>query len=119
VKRKWIAFVVLTICLLVVGGCTINQNLTPSARYYAALKFFNDTVEQYSLQLTYQTPQTQAVWRGKINPLIRLSSEALDAWGASIGTPEAGTAEATWLSLKTKLRQVLVSEGIIKIKEAS
>ena len=104
------------LCLLAASSCTINRNLTPSGRFYAALKYFNDNVEQYKLAYLGADQATQDKWRQEINPVIRAASKALDTWGDALGTESAEEKETLWLQQKTAFLRALVSTGVVKVR---
>jgi len=115
-KRKFALFALLAMVLLM-AGCTINQNLTPSARYYEALKFFNDNVAEYKLALAAADPATQAKWKAEINPIIRMASDALDVWKTARGTSTAEEKETLWLDVKRRLLAALIQYNVITVKK--
>ena len=112
-KRKAISMVLAVMFLSSCAGMS-SAPVTPQSKYYAALKFFNDTVEQYQAYYMAASPETKAKWKAEINPIIKQASAALDLWADAIGTYGAEASETKWLTMKTNLIAALIHYGMIK-----
>jgi hypothetical protein len=114
-KRKSI---LVALCLMVMVGlglgmasCTLNQNLTPEAKYLQALKWFNDTQTTYLAQYKVAGPQTQADWHAKIDPLFDTGDQILDAWKKGDASQEQ-----LWIALQQNLIKMLTTAGVIQVQ---
>jgi hypothetical protein len=103
----------LPILLLLVFACSSMYGT-----YYTVDKQFTDAVTQYNIKFEAASPTLQARWKKEIDPVIIRANTALDLWKVAIDT-EGNISEHQdeFLQLKTTLFDLLVSEGIIEIKE--
>jgi Tfp pilus assembly protein FimT len=93
-----------------------GTELTPAARYYDALVTFNRNVAQYLEVYKLSDKATQDKWKTQIDPAIKLASNALDSWKASLNTPTAPGKEQVWQDASKQLLAMLIAGGIIKIE---
>ena len=109
------SFGILTI-LLLLTACSTTLNLTSEARYYSALKTFNDVVETYLASYDKASPESQAKWSSTIDPVILNADAALSLWKTSLGSTEASTRESVYTTTFNSLISLLTSSGILEVK---
>lgn len=99
------------LALLVFAGCaTTPFNLTPEAKYYTALDWYNDNLELYLTHFKAQTPEVQAEWKAKYHPIFQAGDIALTAWkGKSQG-------EEGWTAAKKQILAALLTLNIVEVK---
>lgn len=117
-KLKLSVFVLfLSMMILSISSCSILQsNLTPNQRYYAALKAFDDNVEDYLAMYKVAPAETQAKWKKNIDPVIKQANTALKAWKQALGTSEEASQEKVWMEVKDQLLAALFQYGIIQME---
>lgn len=110
--------IAVALACLIMGmvGCAQTWNLTPSAKYYSALKTFDQNIETYLVQYRAASPETQAKWKKNIDPLILAANQALQTWRLSMGTTSAASKEQAWLTAQRQVMGMLISSGIIKVE---
>lgn len=119
-ERALVALLLLTIAAagwLCAGCATTNVNLTNEARYYTALKWYNDNLETYLQSYRVASPATQAEWKAKIDPAFKAGDAVLKEWRAALGTGAAGTQEDFWNKARQQILGMLVTYNIIQVKE--
>ena len=119
--RRKIYLSVALVLVLCVGCATVNalithKELTPAARYYDALKTFNSNVETYLQVYDLSDADTKAKWKATVDPAIKIASSALDTWKGQLNTPNAMTAEASWIEARKEAIRLLIESGIIKVQ---
>ena len=102
--------------LLLLVWCAQTMNLTPSAKYYSALKIWNDNLDTYLATYRAAPPETQQKWKATIDPLILAANKALDTWRLSIGTTDGATKEQGWLDAQKQAMALLIQFGVIKVE---
>jgi hypothetical protein len=107
--------VVPLLALLFLIGCAGTLNLTPSAKYYSALKIWNDNLDTYLAAYRVAPPATQAKWKATVDPFIMIANQALDTWRLSLGTANAASNEQVWQDAQKKAMALFVQVGVIKI----
>lgn len=112
-KRKSLVSLFAVVAVLL-AGCSFTANLTREARYYDALKWYNDNLEEYLAHYNAISPEQQAVWKEKYHPIFQIGDKALDAWKGAAGSAEA---EQGWKDAKKQILGLLVSLGIVEIQE--
>jgi hypothetical protein len=111
-----VAAIVLILMGMGMQGCTQTMNLTPSAKYYSALKTWDDNVELYNAAYRAAPPATQAKWKAKIDPLILAADKALMSWRLAYGTADYATKEAIWKDAQKQAMALLMEFGILKVE---
>lgn len=117
VRRSVIIIAIIALWMAAIGGCVLNKNLTHEAQYLTALKWYNLNLASYLTHYDAASPETQKVWKVKIDPLFRAANLALETWKASLGTPTAAEKEKLWNSAKASILAMFVTYGIVEIKE--
>ena len=118
-KGKIIYLVMAVVLIFSLSSCitTPEGEQTGETRYLTASRWFNDNYKQYLDMYDSMCCETKAKWKAEIDPLFKTASDALDAWGAVIGTGDADNAEDTYMALKSQLLLKLIEIGIIEIEE--
>ena len=96
------------------GACSQLVNLTPEGRYYTALKWYNDNLEEYLAHYNALSETEQAKWRENYHPIFMAGDKALNAWKSALGSAEA---EQGWKDAKKQILGLLISLGIVEIEE--
>ncbi|MBW1803331.1 MAG: hypothetical protein JRJ85_21700 [Deltaproteobacteria bacterium] len=118
-KRKLLALLVMLPALVFIMSCAgVSQLMkTTEGQYLVALKNFNDLVEDYNAQYRLQPAPVQADWKAEIDPWIKKTYQALDAWGTAVDAGASAEAKIeVFNALKVVLITTLIQEGIIKTK---
>lgn len=106
-------FIVITVFLV---ACA-SLPKTPQGRYFAALKTFNDSVEDYLSYYDTVDKATQAEWKAEIDPKIKDVCVALDAWGIVLASPDdSQSKEDAYLKVRRELTFLLIKYGILEVK---
>lgn len=112
--KALIPFLVLALCTC--ACATWNANLTGEAKYYTALKWYNDNLTQYVDFYDMASPAVQTQLRATVKPVFKSAGTALDAWKLAIGTNDAQSKQDAWLKLKSNLITALVTNGFVVVE---
>ena len=110
-KRKFAAICLILMAVSLFGCAQCTVNLTQEARYYEALKWYNDNLELYLTHYRAQTPDTQAIWKAKYHPIFKMGDLALTTWK---GTVPQG--EDAWLQAKRQILAALLTLNVVEVK---
>jgi hypothetical protein len=101
----------LVIALVVISACV---GLTPKHDYMTSRREFTLTLTKYNDWYDVQTPEKQAEWKAKFDPLFIAADDALKTWKTAL---DSGTtspaAEQRYLKMKGDLLAMLVKAGVI------
>jgi len=103
----------LAVFLAAIVACA-GWKVSPEHTYLKALKHFNNTVEIYEKNYQAQSVEIQEKWKERIDPLIKVASNALDIWHSAIGDSQA---QLDYQKALSTLIQALFDIGIVEIKE--
>jgi len=112
----------LLICVLTIllfSSCAFFQATTGDKesmkeKYYAALRFFNDTVEDYIVYYNRADEETKAKWDREITPAVKKASVALDIWWDHINAETVNEKFAVWEKVKYELLLILMTNNLIR-----
>lgn len=116
-KHQASIVVLLIVCLSLVFGCSgmqlagpdDSEELARDKAYMAARKEFALTLQKYNDYYDKASPETQAEWKEKIDPLFKSVDKALKGWKLALDNDwgDAGQ-EQKYMDLKANLLILLV-----------
>jgi len=114
-RRKTLLPVMILLALIVCSCYTANGNLTPHQIYLAADREFTLTLKQYNDWYDMQSPETQTVWKTKIDPLFIIGSATLDNWKMVLKSGGSGEVqEEELLKLKSQILHMMYEAGVFQ-----
>ena len=111
-KRRSKLLICFLLVALIVSACASGYKA-----FMIADQQYTEAVQKYNAYYEIASDTTKAKWNKEIDPWIVKADDALDIWKASLlaGSGSADKQQA-FLEIKTKLLQLLVQEGIIKVE---
>jgi hypothetical protein len=114
-RRKTLLLVIISLVITMTSCYTANGNLTPSQIYLAADREFTLTLKQYNDWYDMQSPETQEVWKLKIDPLFVVGSSTLDNWKMVLKAGGSGEIqEEELLKLKSQILHMMYEAGVFQ-----
>jgi len=101
----------LFLALSLISCATMRPDLTPEQKQLAAVKWFNDNLEEYLTAYDMASPETRAKWDERITPLFIQGNTVLELW--RVGQ----MAESDWFKLRNTLIAALITNGLIVVEE--
>ena len=108
---KRVSCLFLLVLVMLFGCAMFEPDRTAPERYYAALKFYNDNLQDYLTAYDKAPPVTQAEWDAKIKPVLIEAGAALDLWRLYISD---NGKELFWNQMKQKLLITLIKYGVVE-----
>ena len=94
-----------------IGCATINVH--PEESYFKALRTFVTLSETYQTEYELQTPEVQADWKARIDPIILRIDKVLDVWGTTMSEEAEIEYSALYLEFIKALREI----GLVEVIE--
>ncbi|MBW2003109.1 MAG: hypothetical protein JRI72_00630 [Deltaproteobacteria bacterium] len=107
-----IAFAVFA--LLAIAGCA---GMTPLQKHTVAMGTHNRIIGDYLILYSQQTPEIQAKWKAKIDPIVKQLDDAMTVWDNAFTNKDDPEAKRQlYMAVKSQLFDLFFKYGV-KVKE--
>ena len=115
-RSKFKSVIMAVIAIFVLTACA-GMPITQKGKFIYAVEEYTALLSSYNAQFKMQTPEIKAKWKTDFDPVFLQVNQALNAWGAVLGTADAKTNQALYTAAFSQLKNLLLITGIIEIKQ--